>query len=92
MKLDDLLSEISKNKKITVNKIGRKVIRVLMEVDGMRDVLMIYPETKSAEFLDLDAEWEELQAAVETEYKNLPEIKRLYNYLIENKYDIIFWL
>lgn len=90
MKLDDLLNEISKNKKITIKRIDKNDVLVFMEIDGWTEVLRIYPETKTAEFLDIEDDWVELEGAVEERYKSLPEIKRLYDYLNENKYDIIF--
>jgi len=52
---------------------------------------MISPKLRFAEFLDIAEDWEELQAALEEEYyRDFPEIKRLYDYMIRNKYDIVF--
>lgn len=90
MNLDIVLKEISKNKKIKVKRVGDNDIQVFIEVDEWRDVLRIYPKTKTAEFLDIEDEWEELLGAVEEKYKGLPEIRMLVDYLNENKYDIVF--
>ncbi len=90
MNLNDVLDHISKNKKIKIERVGDNDVRVFIKIDGMTDILRIYPKTKTAEFLDIEEEWEELIGAVEAKYKNFSEIKVLVAYLNANKYDIIF--
>jgi len=87
MELSQILESLSKNKKVSVKNV--KEDSILINLDG--SVLVISPKLKFAEFLDIAEDWEELQAALEDEYyKDFPEIKRLYEYMVRNKYDIIF--
>lgn len=90
MELDEILDKVTENKKITIKRIRDNDVQVFMEVDGFIDILRIYPKTKTAEFLDIEDLWEELISAVEEKYKSLPEIRKLVDYLNENKYNITF--
>jgi len=87
MELSQILESLSKNKKVSIKNVRDDSI--LINING--SVLMISPKLRFAEFLDIAEDWEELQAALEEEYyRDFPEIKRLYDYMIRNKYDIVF--
>lgn len=86
MELPQILELLSRNKKVLVRNIREDNIMVKMG----DSVLMLYPKTKTAEFLDIPEEWDELPAILEGEYKDFPELKRLYDYMIKGRYQIIF--
>jgi len=87
MELSQILESLSKNKKVSIKNVRDDSI--LINING--SVLMISPKLRFAEFLDIAEDWEELQSALEEEYyRDFPEIKRLYDYMIRNKYDIVF--
>lgn len=85
MLLTDLLNTLSKNNKVSV-----KMRHDLVTVNLNGDILVIYHHVKLAEFLDINDDWVELHGALEEYYKEIPELKQLYEYLREEKYNINF--
>ncbi len=52
--------------------------------------LRIYPQTKTAEFLEIDYEWDELKHAVRNRYSKHPEMVVLTDLLNAGGYEIIW--
>ncbi|VVB83404.1 Uncharacterised protein [uncultured archaeon] len=85
MSLTDLIDNLSKSDKVSVKK-GHDLFAV--NLNG--DFLIIYPHIKLAEFLDLGDNWDDLYKALEEYYKEIPELKPLYEYLRREEYKINF--
>ena len=93
MKIEDLLSEISKDGKIIFEKIEEDIPEISISIkreNSYERVLRIYPKVKTAEFLDINEEWEELIWALEVYYKEFPGLRRITDYLNKEKYRINF--
>ena len=90
MTIDLVLNEISKNGKIKVVKTSEEIGVSVMRGDYYERVLRIYPQFKTAEFLDINDEWDELQGALEEVYKEFPQLIILTRHLNNAGYDIIF--
>ena len=91
MKIEDILSEVSKDGKIKAERINDNDIDIFIRKgEHYERILRIYPQSKTAEFLDIDEEWEELQSALEKDYKEFPGLLALTYYLNRNKYSITF--
>ncbi|MDO8528751.1 MAG: hypothetical protein Q7S06_02570 [Nanoarchaeota archaeon] len=87
MSLDEVLKEISKNKKISVERIDDE-IGISIEKEGL--ILRIYPLHSTSEFLDIEDEWTELDFALKEKYPEFPELQVLVDYMNENYYDIVW--
>ncbi len=92
MSLQEVLDKISENGKVRVERTDESVDVSIKEGGSSvyARILRIYPHSKSAEFLDIGDEWDELQGALKDEYGGFPELLFLTDYLNEEKYDIIF--
>ena len=84
-KTSDLIEQISRSDKVKVERIKDEV-RVSIDGDGL--VLKIYPERKTAEFIDIENEWDELKYALEEKYPKFPELEDLRKSMSERGYDI----
>ena len=87
MFIDTLIEQISRSDKVKVERIKDEV-RVSIEGDGL--VLRIYPESKTAEFIDIEDEWYELKYALEEKYPQFPELESLRIGMSESGYRIIW--
>jgi len=91
MSLQDLLSSVSEDGRVRVESIGENDLHVsVKDGDNYRLVLRIYPLGKTAEFLDIGGEWDELDGALEEDYREFPELLRMKRILDTLDYGIIF--
>ncbi len=85
MEIKEIL-KIAKGKGIRCELDGKEV-KVFVE----RNLeLKIYPKTRTAEFLEIDYEWSELEHAVRNRYSEYPEMVVLTDLLNAGGYDIIW--
>ena len=62
---------------------------ISVSIDHER-ILRIYPEGKTAEFLDIEDEWDELDIALKEKYPKFPRLKEVTDYLNGLDYHIIY--
>ncbi len=93
MTLIDLLNAIPKSDRVRIEEIDDNEIKVSVNNGScyMR-VLRIYSHGKSAEFLDIDDKWDELDGALEDDifYRKFPELLKIKRVLNSLDYHIMF--
>jgi hypothetical protein len=85
MQLNQILREISNDGSLEVETLENEFS---ISTDRDRRILRIYPGNKTAEFLDIEDEWDELKWALDEKYSEYPGLKILVEYLNDKFYDI----
>ncbi len=88
--IERLLQEISANKGIRIETLRDEYVISVKENGNFDLILRIYLSGKTAEFIDIEDEWDELDYAIQDKYGKFPEIKRVVDYLNNNNYSIIW--
>ena len=81
--LEDELKSLERSGRLKISNFDNGDFMVSLSVP----ILRINYRDKFAEFLNLDIEeWDELDGAIDGEYKDFPEVKRLKSYLTKQGY------
>ncbi|MFZ1971041.1 MAG: hypothetical protein WAU65_02590 [Candidatus Nanoarchaeia archaeon] len=90
MSLHDLLSKIlGNNDGILINVKGSNDISIFVKEGGSYEpILTISPKDKTAEFVNIEEDWTEIQSALEKKHENYPELRALADYLTQEEYNI----
>ncbi len=88
MILEELLDEVSKSSQIKVDKSDDEIDISIKDGEIFSRILRVYPQNKTAEFLDIEDVWDELHYALEDKYGTFPEVAKIADFLNQNKYSI----
>ncbi|MBI4116547.1 hypothetical protein HY449_02280 [Candidatus Pacearchaeota archaeon] len=93
MGLDTILEKVSQNDRIEIERHENGDFDVYVKrKSGFRNhAVEVRPRHKIAAFSDIDFdEWDELDFAIESIYRDFPEIKILKQYLSRNRYNFMW--
>ena len=90
MAIDDVFDEI-RNPLVKIERVDVDKINV-SAINGIFSnlILRIYPESRMAEFIDIEDKWDDLNPALKSKYPEIPELKKIVDFMNEENYGIIW--